>query len=675
MYAVTIGALMCASVYAGSPLRLGSLFTDHMVVQSGARIAVWGWAEPGGKVTVSLGESRGRAKVSDDGSWSVELKPVPAGGPYIMTVIAGDTVKVNDVLCGEVWVCSGQSNMQWPVLEADNPTEEIASARWPHIRMFSVERRTADTPQDTCVGTWEPATPDHVAHFSAVGYFFGRGLHQALQVPIGLIHASWSGTPAEAWTTEETLRDNPELAPILAAAQETGKQASELLATLDARRAEWEERVKVLRDQNGALPKRHVDTGNRGFESGWAAPDANVSEWQEMVLPGLWDKDYGFDIDGALWFRRTVDIPESWAGKPLQLSLGAVDDFDVTYWNGEQIGSTGSETPSYWIAPRHYTVPGAKVSPGTATIAVRVFDNFGGGGFAGEPSQMRLAAAGDTVTANPIRLDGAWRYRIERELPPLLPPSVPRDLEPQYGPTVLFNAMIHPLLPYTVKGVVWYQGEANAGRAHQYRTLLPALIGDWRKGWRQDDLPFGVVQLANFMERATVPSSSEWAELREAQLLTARNDENIGLAVAIDIGEADNIHPKNKQEVGRRLCLWALGTVYGRDTVYSGPLYESASVADGKVEVTFSQVGSGLIVKGDTLTGFAIAGPDSQFVWADAVISGKNTVTVCSGKVTMPLSVRYGWANNPACNLYNKEGLPASPFRTDGWPGVTVGRK
>jgi sialate O-acetylesterase len=282
------------------------------------------------------------------------------------------------------------------------------------------------------------------------------------------------------------------------------------------------------------------------------------------------------------------------------------------------------------------------VSAGAVTIAVRVFDHWGGGGFVGTPPEMRLTIAGDTAAADPIRLDGVWHFRIERALPPLMPPSAPMDLQPQDQPSVLYNAMIRPLLPYTIRGVIWYQGESNAARAYQYRRLLPAMIGDWRTGWRQDDLPFGIVQLANFMERTDVPAPSEWAELREAQLLTARNDENAGLVVAIDIGEKDNIHPKNKQEVGRRLGLWALGAVYERDTVYSGPLYESASVDSGEVRVTFTHVGSGLVAEGDSLTGFSIAGADSQFVWADAEISGSNTVTVRSDRIAMPLSVRYG---------------------------------
>ncbi|MBD3241982.1 MAG: 9-O-acetylesterase [Chitinivibrionales bacterium] len=667
---------LAAPLHAKSSLRLGSLFKDHMVVQSDMKVAVWGWGQPGSKVAVALGDSKARVKAGDDGSWSVELKPVPAGGPYELTVISNaDTVTVRDVLSGEVWVCSGQSNMYWPVVESANPTEEIASAKWPLIRMFSVERRFADAPQDTCSGVWEPATPEHVAHFSAVGYYFGRELHKTLGVPVGLIHTSWGGTPAEAWTTEKTLRADPDLAAIFTMAEKAKQAVQQELANFEQRQAKWEQQVQVLKNEDGVLPQRQTDTGNKGFEAGWAASDVDLTEWNEMSLPGQWEKDLGLDIDGALWFRKTVDIPESWAGRPLRVSLGAVDDFDVTYWNGEQIGSMGKETPQFWSTPRNYVVPAEQVKAGKTTIAVRVFDHWGNGGFVGAPAEMRIAPSEGDSAKTKVRLDGVWKYRVERQLPPLMPPPAPRGAAPQNEPTVLYNAMINPLLPYSIRGAIWYQGEANAGRAYQYRKLLPAMIGDWRRAWGREDLPFGIVQLANFMETTEVPTSSAWAELREAQAMTARKDENTGLAVIIDIGEADDIHPKNKQEVGRRLSLWALGTVYDRDTVYSGPRYESVSIADGKVEIAFTHVGGGLTVKGDTLTGFAIAGADSQFVWAEASVSGKNTVTVWSDKVDLPFAVRYAWADNPVCNLYNKEGLPACPFRTDEWPGTTFGKE
>lgn len=659
---------------AHAALRLGSLFTDHMVVQQGVRVPVWGWAEPGTEVSVTLAKRSATAKAADDGSFMVRLKPVEAGGPYTLTVAAGsDTVSCTDVLSGEVWVCSGQSNMQWPVVESANPTEEIAAARWPSVRMFNVKRDVADTPQDTCVGEWQTATSDHVVYFSAVGYYFARALHKALKVPVGMIHSSWGGTLAEAWTTDKTLRADTILAAMFPRVERLKEERRVYEAAHEKQQAAWEMAVEPFKNDKGVLPERHTDRGNSGVDSGWTRPNTDDADWKSMKLPAPWERAAGLDIDGAVWFRRTVEIPEAWNGTALTLSLGSIDDMDVTYFNGQQVGSTGKEIANFYAHKRVYTVPADLVTPGTATIAVRVFDHWGGGGIAGRDAGLLSLNAVDGDKKDAISLAGAWKYRVEYALPPLMPPALRRGISPQNEPSVLYNAMVNPLVPYAITGVIWYQGESNASRAYQYRTLLPAMIRDWRTAWGQGDFPFGIVQLANFMERLDQPAPSQWAELREAQLMTAEADENTGMVVIIDIGEADNIHPKNKQEVGRRLSLWAQGAAYGKDVVYTSPVYESAKTVDGKVELTFSGVGSGLVARsGDSLTGFAVAGPDSQFVWADAKVVGTDKVLVWSDSVDLPLSVRYAWADNPACNLYNKEGLPASPFRTDDWPGETV---
>lgn len=675
--AATLAAVWIAliSSTANAALRLGSLFKDHMVVQQGVKVPVWGWAQPGQKIKVSIGQNSAKVKTDATGKFVAWLKPVPVGGPYELLVTAADkdSVRVSDVLSGEVWLCSGQSNMQWPVAEAGDPNREIASAAWPQIRMYSVERAYHQTPQNTCVGGWEPATPQFVGHFSATGYYFGRELHRELKVPVGLIHSSWGGTPAESWTTEQTLRAHPDLLPIFDAVAEAKATRDRREKELAPLREKWIQAVAPLRDKDGKLPERHVDIGNTGVDSGWAATACKDSAWQTISLPTPWEKAFKMDVDGAFWFRRTVEIPKAWTGRELKLSLGSLDDFDVTYVNGTKVGATGVETPNYWSTPRLYTVPKALVTGTSCVIAVRVFDHFGGGGFGGQPAEMTLAPS-ETGTWTPVRVDGVWKYRAERALPTLIPPEGAMGLAPQNEPFVLYNAMIAPLVPYALKGAIWYQGEANAGRAWQYRTLLPAMIADWRKAWAQPQFAFGIVQLANFMERENLPSQSEWAELREAQLMTARADMSAGLTVAIDIGEANDIHPKNKQEVGRRLALWALAKNYGKPVAYSGPTYTSVRIDSTRAVLSFDHVEGGLVCKGDSLTGFSIAGADSQFVWANAKIEGQ-TVVVWSGKVTKPVAVRYGWANNPACNLSNSSGLPASPFRTDSWAGVTSGKK
>jgi sialate O-acetylesterase len=661
-----IALSLLALALPSAAVKLPTIFADHMVVQQDVKVPVWGWAAPGEEITVTLGDRSAKAKADASGKWSLKLKAFKADGKaLIMTVKGQNTITIQDVLVGEVWLCSGQSNMEFPVVEAANAPAEIAAASFPAVRMFTVQKATSKTPLDTCIGSWRVCSPATVGTFSAVGYFFGRALHQDLKVPVGLIHTSWGGTPAEAWTSEPVLRADTMLSPMFTAIEKTRAQTDSLRALYTKIMAEWEKSVAPLRDAAGKLPERQVDIGNKGFDSGWAAGACDESRWKEMPVPGQWEQVAGLNIDGAVWFRKHVEVPKSWEGKDLRLTLGAVDDFDVTYWNNTKVGATGIETPSFWSAQRVYTVPAALVKAGPAVIAVRVFDHWGGGGFSGQPSQMRLSAPADTG----IALAGVWKYRIERELPPLMPPNAPGGVAPQNEPAQLYNAMLRPLEPYAVKGAIWYQGESNAGRAFQYRRLLPAMITNWRADWAQGDFPFGIVQLANFMAATPGPGPSAWAELRDAQLLTARALKNAGLAVAIDIGEGDNIHPRNKQETGRRLALWALATAYGKKIEYSGPLYKAMQLKADTALLSFDHA-AGLAAKGDSLKGFAVAGADSHFVWAHAAVRGEQ-VAVWSEKVKGPLAVRYGWADNPVCNLYNKDGLPASPFRTDSWVGLT----
>jgi sialate O-acetylesterase len=479
-------------------------------------------------------------------------------------------------------------------------------------------------------------------------------------VKVGLIHSSWGGTPAEAWTSREALQAEPSLRPMVA-------DFDAALRDPDAQKA-FAAKLQAWENSN-----YHQDAGNEGFAKGWAKPDLDTRDWGSLALPQPWEKA-GLAIDGAVWFRRMVEVPAAWAGRDLRLSLGALDDFDTTYFNGEEVGRTGQETPGYWSVPRRYTVPGRIVTGGPAVVTVRVFDHYGNGGFAGVAPEMTLAPADGSGPT--IALAGAWSYRVERALEPAHPdfatqPRYPSPDNPN-SPTVLYGAMITPLTPYAIRGVIWYQGESNAGSAFQYRTLFPTMIRDWRRAWGRGAFPFYFVQLANYMQRKAEPGESEWAELREAQAMALALPRT-GMAVAIDIGEADDIHPRNKTDVGLRLARWALADTHGQPVVKSGPLYDSFAVERSAIRVLFRHAGGLATSDGAAPKGFAIAGADRKWRWAETRIDGQ-TVVASSPEVKEPVAVRYAWADNPEATLRNRQGLPASPFRTDDWPGITAPR-
>lgn len=671
--------LVCQGPALAAGLKVPELFGEHMVLQRQRPVPVWGWGDAGQSVTVTLAGQSHQTTVRADGTWRVDLDAMDAGGPYEMVITATEPdgeICLGDVLVGEVWLCSGQSNMAWIVKNVNNADEEIAGAVYPRLRHFKVELTTASEPKANCQGSWAVCSPQTVEWFTAVGYFFGRYLHQELDVPIGLINSSWGGTLAEAWTSGPGLmRYEDALRPILDRFEAAMRAYPERLKLYEQQKAEHDQRVK----EGKTLPQVHADPGNKGQQLGWHQADFDDSAWPQTQLPATLETFLGTDFDGAAWFRKRVTLPESWVGKELIVSLGGIDDFDVTYFNGRPIGSTGIDVPSFWTARRVYTVPAALVQGPEALLAVRVFDHYGESMFHGPAKLMQLSLA-ENEADTPVSAAGPWRYAVEVKLSPAAicgpgnsGPTPPMGADSPNAPSRLYNAMIHPLIPYALRGAIWYQGESNASRAHQYRTLMPALIEDWRRAWGQGAFPFYMVQLANFMAVKPEPSQSAWAELREAQTMTL-SLENTGMACIIDIGEAGDIHPRNKQDVGKRLALWALAKDYGMAVVYSGPLYRAMDRRGDAICVSFDHVGGGLTVHGDTLSGFAIAGADKQFVWAQATLEG-DTVLVRSGAVAEPVAVRYGWADNPECNLYNKEGLPAVPFRTDAWPGLTHGQK
>jgi sialate O-acetylesterase len=637
-------------------LRLAGLFNDHMVLQRDLPVAVWGWADAGADVVVRMGGHAAQATADAAGAWRVTLPAMPAGGPHELQASGGkDTIRVHDVLVGEVWICSGQSNMQWALCDIPAAVrgDDIAAARFPKMRLCTVPMRAELTVQPDADAAWKICSPDSAPTFSAVGYYFGRRLHQELGIPIGLISASWGGTACEAWTSREALVGQPGLRPIVEA-------MDRLLAepqSVERYQAEVDRIVKA------AVP---ADGGNTGFAAGWADPATDVSQWPVMKLPQHWQKA-GHNHSGVFWFRKEVMLPPEWAGHDLTLRIGPCDKCDITYFNNTPVGSlTMEERPDAWSTPRIYTVPAARVRPGRNVVAVRVFSNLYDGGIHGDASHFSIAPA-QPFEGAPIALAGDWSYQVEQNYgivqPPVLPPSPPMAGNPA-TPTSLYNAMIAPLIPYGIRGAIWYQGESNVGRAEQYRVLFPAMIADWRARWGVGSFPFYFVQLANFNPRAGEPSESHWAELREAQRM-ALAVPNTGMAVAIDIGDALDIHPANKLDVGLRLAFHALARDYGRGSVVcSGPLYRAMERESDAIRLHFDHVDGGMSAKGGVLTGFAIAGEDGKFVWADAVIEG-GSVVVSSPRVKAPRAVRYGWADNPACNLCNAAGLPASPFRTD----------
>lgn len=621
---------------------LHPLFSSNMVLQRDIAAPVWGWTEPGAEVTVSVAGLTATATAGADGKWLARVGPLSAGGPHEMTVTGGgQSATLRSVLVGDVWICSGQSNMQWPVAAVNNAGGEIADAGHPTIRLFTVPNVTAFEPRELVQGTWSQCNPSSVGYFTAVGYFFGRTLAQRLNVPIGLINTSWGGTIAEAWTSGEALKaDMPDFVEAVAQVERTAEELRTGQTDYSAKLAAWYRDNDPGSAETGGYADPATDT------SGW--PEANVpANWEDTGLPGF---------DGIAWYVREVELAADWAGSAAVLRLAAIDDRDTTFVNGVEVGSKEA-----WNESREYAVPAGVLRAGRNVIAIRVLDTGGGGGIHGEAGDLKLERTG----AEAIGLAGTWRLKSTKPLAETTPPPARADSNPNIA-TVLYNAMISPLVPFGVKGAIWYQGESNADRAEQYSRLLPTLIRDWRTRFEVGEFPFYIVELANFMAQDTEPKNDAWPNLRESQWNAAARAGNADVASIIDIGDANDIHPRNKQDVGLRLALLALAETYGEAVECSGPRYRSLAVEGDRVRLSFDHTTGGLGVKGGgKLTGFAIAGADGKFVWAEAEIDG-DTVVVHAAGVTAPTAVRYAWGNNPVCNLTNGTGLPAPPFRTDG---------
>ncbi len=654
---ILLTILSCQKTYPpAKDITLLPLFTDNMVLQQKQDIPIWGKAEPGGEVSVTLLDQQKKGIVDEDGNWRVDLSPVNAGGPYELVISGEKTQRIKNVMVGEVWICSGQSNMEMPiggVGKVNNYKEEIANSNYPNIRLLIVEKIMATTPQEKLVSDgWEKCSPETTPNFSAVAYFFGRYLHKELNVPIGLIEAAYGGTLVEAWTSGVTLKKMPEFTDIVREIELDNTTDIERKIEAKRKLAEWPDKIEEIMVNSGTL--------NHGYQNS----DYITKDWETMKLPTLWEANDIY-VDGVVWFSKDVNVPKSWDGEDLELRLGKINDYDITWFNGTRVGR-GTDV----LEQRVYKIPSSIVKSGKNRITVEVIDIGGAGGLYGPARMMKLS-----FKKGSISLVGNWKYKIDPNK--IDTHKLPEKQDQNAGvnrPTVLFNGMINPLLPYGMRGVIWSQGASNAERAHQYRKLFTAMIKDWRRVWGQGDFPFLFAQFANYEKVELQSVESAWAELREAQAMALQLP-NTGMAVTIDIGEAKDIHPKNKQDMGKRLALNALATVYGKDIPYSGPLYKSMKIEGNKIYLQFTNTDKGLRIKGgNKLKEFTIAGKDKKFVWAEAKIEG-DKIVVSNVKIKNPVAVRYGWAANPQCNLYNGADLPASPFRTDDWEGLTFGKK
>ncbi len=642
--AAVAGSALLAAVLAAAAVqadvRLPAVFGDHMVLQRDQPIPVWGWADPGEQVSITLDRAQTRTLAGPDGRWRAQLPAQPAGGPTSLVVQGANRLVFADVLLGEVWLASGQSNMEWPLTAAADSAVEVAAANWPQIRLFDVGHRVAFAPQDDLTGAWQVCTPQTAAPFSAVAYFFGRHLQRELDVPVGLIKSSWGGTISETWTDRGSLEAAGLEAAQLAAVDQAGARLPELLA---AQRAATEAVAQALTDDRPA------------------APDLADQDWATMSCPTQWEQAGLPGFDGLVWFRRTVSIPPGLAGEDLVLRLGPVDEIDDTFFNGVRIGGLGSFAEGvvdYWDDPREYRIPGRLVLAGDNVLAVRVVDTKGAGGlWGGAPEAMMLEpAAGALSSGDRVPLAGLWRYRPGPRLE-----AVPSIQDPNQ-PTVLFNGMIHPLLGFGLRGVIWYQGESNLVQGFGYEQRMRLLIDGWRRLWGVGAFPFYYVQVAPFHYGPYGFDPGLLPRLWEAQRRVLAVP-NTGMAVTTDLGNLADIHPRQKQEVGRRLALWALANTYGRACpAYSGPLVVEAAAEAGALRLRFAATGTGLVARdGGPLTWFEVAGADSVFRPAAARVDG-TTIVLTSDEVTAPVQARFAWSEDASPNLVNREGLPASPF-------------
>lgn len=630
--------------FANANVKMPLLFSDGMVLQRNKIIPIWGWADPNEKVEVRFNKQIKTVFADKNGKWTIGLNAEKAGGPFELTITGNNKIIIKDVLVGEVWICSGQSNMEFQMYKLPDFESQKEQSNEPMIRQFGVAQDLSGTPkEDLKAGKWTVSNKENIRDFTAVGYFFAKKLYAELKIPIGIINTSWGGTCVETWTSREAFEKSDDFKDMIQGVPSVNMDAI------------FETYKKTLLANIEKIQGFEVSTAN---QDQFKNPDFKDTNWPEIKVPSLWENQQIGNIDGIVWMRKTITLTPEQAKKEALLYLAKVDDEDQTYVNGVQVG-----THNIWDAKRVYKVPAGVLKEGTNIIAVKITDYSGGGGIYGDPADLKIDFKDSSVA-----LDGLWKFNVT---------NVNVSVSPNSYPSLLYNAMINPLIPYAFQGVLWYQGEANVWRANQYKKAFPLMITDWRTKWNQGNFPFYFVQLSTFDEfGGNSTKGSRWAELREAQTETLKLP-NTGMAVTTDIGNTKDIHPTNKKDVGLRLSAIALNDVYGKKQICSGPMYKGMEIKGSQIVVSFASIGGGLSTtdnNGD-LKGFEIAGADKVFHAAKAIIID-NKVMVSSEKVPNPVAVRYGWADDDTeINLFNKEKFPASPFRTDTWEMVTTNEK
>ena len=631
-FCIIVSFLLTATSYA--QIKLPRLISNGMVLQHSQNVKTWGWAGPGEKVNLLFANKNYNTKADANGMWEIMLSPQKPGGPYTMTFSASNKIVVNNILFGDVWLCSGQSNMELGMVRLMDTYPEEAGANNDNIRQFLVPDvyNFKEKQKDVNAGDWKSVSPATIADFSGVAYFFAKAIYKEHHIPIGLINAALGGSPAQAWISEAGLKQFPDYYNDLQSFKD-----DKLIAKIE----------ESNKQMNSAWYTK-LNSSDEGLKQGFKTANYNDSDWDTMNIPGYWADAKVGNKNGVVWFRKTIDVPAAMAGKPAKLILGRIVDADSVFVNDVFVGST-----SYQYPPRKYQLKNSVLKQGKNTIVVRVINNSGRGGFVLD-KDYKLIAGNDTLD-----VAGIWKYKLGTAMQ-----ATQAQVTVRWKPTGLYNAMIAPLQNYGIKGVLWYQGESNTAKPDEYSKLMETLIADWRAGFTTN-LPFIYVQLPGFMDEKKDPSQSSWAVLRDEQskLLAVKNT---AMAVAIDLGEWNDIHPLNKKDVGERLALQAEKLVYGNNKIVaSGPSVKSVKKLGNKLQVSFNDVNNGLMVKGNgALKYFAVAGIDEKYVWATAVINSNNEVEVWSDAITNPVYITYAWADNPAtANLYNRNGLPAAPFK------------
>ncbi|MFT3948541.1 MAG: sialate O-acetylesterase [Agriterribacter sp.] len=644
------------SVMSQNIIKVAAIFGDDMVLQRQKPVKIWGESKNDNRFVVSFKGETKQVKPDRHGKWSVSFSPSEAGGPYEMLFSGEENFSFHNILMGDVWFCSGQSNMEWPAMSAFNGGYELKHANYPEIRDFHVEPNTSGTPQNTLAsGAWQVCTPENTASFSAVAYFFARNIHLTEKVPVGIINASWGGTLIESWASAESLVSHPdyrEQIQKLVAGRGTPQDFDSLQKRTAAQYTAWE---------------NNIQQADSGYLQKWYAPDYDVTNWSTLVAPGYWENQGLKDFDGVVWLRKTFDVPNSMLNRELVVNLEILSDYDQTFFNGKFIGAVGWDN-----GRRIYCVPASLVKPGANNITVRLFNKKGDGGFKSKnATDLYIRELVESPHPLLIPLSGEWQYKPS--LPVTTIPPQPAAGPGHSMPTSIYNGMVYPFRDLALKGFLWYQGESNNSRAYQYRTLTGPLIEGWRKQFNQGDLPFLYVQLSGFGAIKSEPTGSSWAELRESQD-AALQLPNTGMAVTWDVGNPFDVHPPDKQTVGYRLAMEAERLVYGKSGIETSPTYKSMVTEGNKVRISFNNAAHGLKTINNDVKGFTIAGADQKFVFAKAIIEGKDVI-VWNDNISHPVAVRFAWTESPkesfGANLYNVEGFPVSPFRTDNWEAIS----